>query len=303
MSREEVARAGLLKAALAGKTRHEQGCRTHAPLPTPRGWPMMAPMITARLGLVLVLLVGPLAADAQQPGKALLGSASSGVNRLSLISPASRPSRQRLRELGYVEGRNIVIQYRWAEGDYERLPGLAKELVGLNLDLIVAGGGPSSALAVKAATKTIPVVFLGGPAVDTGIVPSIARPGGNLTGFDVLGVDLDTKRLELLKEALPRVARVAVLWNPGSRTDTSAARTRGSRQPHVGCAASLLGSPAPGRDRHRLRSDGARARPMPCSCWPIRCSTVSGNELWTSQRGRASQQSTSGESSPRMGAS
>jgi len=118
-----------------------------------------------------------------------------------------------LRELGYVEGRNIVIEYRWAEGDYNRLPRLVKELVGLNPDLILCGG-PPAALAVKAATKTIPVVFIAGNPVGAGIVPGLAKHGGNLTGFDVFAEELDAKRLELLKEALPKAARVALLLNP-----------------------------------------------------------------------------------------
>jgi len=122
--------------------------------------------------------------------------------------------RQGLRDLGYVEGRTIVIESRWAEGNYERLPNLAKELIGLNPDLIVAAGGPPAARALKSATTTIPVVFVSGSAVAAGIVSSLARPEGNLTGFEVLAEELDAKRLELLKQALPRAARIAVLWNP-----------------------------------------------------------------------------------------
>jgi len=165
------------------------------------------------LAVILSLNLAPLAAEAQPAGKTyrigFLGSQSPAGQRTRLEA-----FRQGLAEHGYVEGRNVIIEYRWAEGDYKRLPGLAKELVALTPDLIVSSGGPPAALALKAATKTIPIVFLGGPAVEMGIVPSIARPGGNLTGFDVFAVDLDGKRLGLLKEALPKASRVAVLWNP-----------------------------------------------------------------------------------------
>jgi putative ABC transport system substrate-binding protein len=162
------------------------------------------------------LLAAPLAGGAQP--------AASKTARIGYLSSQSASGeqayreafRQGLRDLAYVEGRNLVIEYRWADGNYERLPGLAKELVGLNVDLIVSVGGPPAARAAKAATTSIPVVFVSGSAVEAGIVPSLARPGGNLTGFDVLAEELEAKRLELLKEMLPRVTQVAVLWNPGT---------------------------------------------------------------------------------------
>jgi ABC-type uncharacterized transport system substrate-binding protein len=124
--------------------------------------------------------------------------------------------RQGLRERGYVEGQNIVIEYRAADGKIERFPGLATELVGLNLDLIVAGNTPA-ARAAKNATATIPIVVpvMGDPVGD-GLVASLARPGGNITGMTFLGPELATKRLELLKQALPAVSRVAALWHPGA---------------------------------------------------------------------------------------
>jgi putative ABC transport system substrate-binding protein len=171
-----------------------------------------------RLGLivtlVLALLAAPLAVDAQQSKIARIGylssqSASGGQEYRDAF-------RQGLRELGYVEGQNLVIEYRWADGNYERLPSLAKELVDLNLDLIVSTGGPPAARAAKAATTTIPVVFVSGSALEAGIVSSLARPGGNLTGFDVFAEELDGKRLELLKQMIPKAALVAILWNPGT---------------------------------------------------------------------------------------
>jgi putative ABC transport system substrate-binding protein len=124
--------------------------------------------------------------------------------------------RQGLRDLGYVEGRNLAIELRWAEGDYQRLPRMAEELVALNPDVIVAAGGPPPARALKAATQTIPVVFIAGSAMSAGIVSSLSRPGGNLTGLEVFAEELDAKRLELLHEILPKALHVAALWNPGN---------------------------------------------------------------------------------------
>ena len=169
----------------------------------------------AAVVLTFVLLTAPFVTLAQPAGKA------HRIGYLSSLSASGGRSqfeafRQGLRDLGYVEGRTIFIEARWAEGNYERLPNLARELVGLNLELIVSAGGPPAARALKSATATIPVVFVSGSAVAAGIVSSIARPGGNVTGFEILAEALDTKRLELVKETLPRAARVAVLWNPGN---------------------------------------------------------------------------------------
>ena len=123
--------------------------------------------------------------------------------------------RQGLRDLGYVEGRNLVIEYRDAEGKVERLPALAPELVALNVDVIVAPGTPQ-ALAAKQATRTIPIVFTAAidPVTD-GLVTSLARPGGNVTGLATLSSELVGKNLEQLKQAVPGVSRVAILWQPG----------------------------------------------------------------------------------------
>jgi ABC transporter substrate binding protein len=125
--------------------------------------------------------------------------------------------RQGLRDLGYVEGRNVVIEYRDAGGNFERLPALAAELVALKVDVILAGGTPH-ALAAKHATRTIPIVFAGatGP-VENGLVTSLARPGGNLTGLSVLPQEeLVGKRLELIKQAVPGISQVAILRQPGA---------------------------------------------------------------------------------------
>ncbi|HEX9661773.1 MAG TPA: ABC transporter substrate-binding protein, partial [Candidatus Binatia bacterium] len=152
-------------------------------------------------------------ADAQQPAR---------IHRIGILinTPASAQStqveafRRRLRELGYVEGKNIVIEYRYAEGKLERLPDLAAELVRLKVDVIVTAG--PAILAAKKASTTIPIVFaVATDPVGLGLVSSLARPGGNITGLSLMWPDLNGKRLELLKEAFPKVARVAFLWGSG----------------------------------------------------------------------------------------
>src|SRR5258708_23121615 len=132
----------------------------------------------------------------------------------SAPAPVLALFRRELRALGYVEGKNIAIEYRSAEDKLDRLPALADELVRLKVDLVFA---PSTnlALVAKNATKTIPIVFVGsGDPVAAGLVDSLARPGGNITGFTRIGTVLVGKRLELLKEAIPKLSRVAVMWNP-----------------------------------------------------------------------------------------
>jgi putative ABC transport system substrate-binding protein len=153
----------------------------------------------------------PLAARSQQPAKPVIGF-------LGSASPSTFASRivairQGLRDFGYVEGTNITIEYRWAEGRYERLPELAAELVRSNVDLILTHGTPGS-LAAKRATTTIPIVMANiGDPVATGVVASIARPGGNITGQTFFNPELRAKRVELLKEVMPRLTHVAVILN------------------------------------------------------------------------------------------
>ena len=140
------------------------------------------------------------------------GSASGYLSRVNAM-------REGLRDLGYVEGKNIVIEYRWAEEKYDRLPNLAAELVGLKVDLIITHGTPGSR-AAKQATTTIPIVIAAiGDAVEAGVVASLARPGGNITGSSFFMPELTAKRLELIKEAIPSVSRVAVLLNPDNRVN------------------------------------------------------------------------------------
>ena len=154
-------------------------------------------------------------APAQQPKKVPL------IGYLSLLDPAressrSEPIRLALRERGYIEGQNIAIEYRYAEGRPDRVPGHAAELVRLKVDIIVVASGDPWIRAAKDATKTIPIVMVGvgSDPVRAGFVESLARPGGNVTGLTALNTELGGKRLELLKEAVPKLARVAVLYDP-----------------------------------------------------------------------------------------
>jgi len=169
-----------------------------------------APLAAA---LVLGLLTSPLAAEAQQAAKV------PRIGWLGADPDSGRHMRetflQGLRDLGYVEGRNVVIEYRFAEGKLERYPALAAELVALKVDVIVAPITPA-ALAAKQATRTLPIVFIAvGDPVTSGLVTSLARPGGNVTGLSNINTELVGKCLEQLKQAVPGVSRVAVLWQPG----------------------------------------------------------------------------------------
>ena len=164
---------------------------------------------------VVVLLAVAVIAEAQQPKKV------ARIGYLSAQDPARASAgaeaiRQALRELGYIEGQNIAIEYRYAEGKSKQDPELAAELVRLKVAVIIAAGGDRLVLATKNATKTIPIVMMGtgSDPVETGLVESLARPGGNVTGLTSLSRELGGKRLELFKEAVPKLARVAVLYDP-----------------------------------------------------------------------------------------
>ena len=162
------------------------------------------------------LLAAPLAAKAQQAAK------TARIGYLSPNAAAVNPRlveafRQGLGDLGYVEGRNLLIEFRSAEGKSERLPALATELVALKVDVILSGGGTLAALAAQQATRTLPIVIVAvGDPVTSGLVTSLARPGANVTGLSLLFPELVSKCLELLKQAVPGVSRVAVLSQPGA---------------------------------------------------------------------------------------
>jgi putative tryptophan/tyrosine transport system substrate-binding protein len=157
----------------------------------------------------------PLAASAQQPAMPVIGFLSSRSPGESAGVVAA--FRDGLREGGFVEGQNLVIAFRWAEGHYDRLPGLAAELIGLRVAVLFAAGGPPSALAAKAATSTIPVVFSAvSDPLRLGLVPSLNRPGGNVTGMSFLNSEIIGKSSQLLKEMTPAAAAIAYLLNPSS---------------------------------------------------------------------------------------
>jgi putative tryptophan/tyrosine transport system substrate-binding protein len=211
-------------------------------------------------GTGAVLLAAPLAAEAQQAVKvARIGFL---AGNLAAIPHLREAFLQGLRDLGYVEGRNVVIEDRDAKGKLERLPALAAELVALKVDVIVAGSTPH-ALAAKQATRTLPIVFAAADdAVGSGLVTGLARPGGNVTGLSFLAPELVGKRLELLKQAVPGVTQVAVLWQPGGLGE----RTEQDQLKEADVAARALGvrlqfvearGPA---DIDRAFSDMTRAR-------------------------------------------
>ena len=176
----------------------------------------------------------PLAARAQQQ-----------MPVIGMLNPATpdgyaavlRKFREGLKRTGYVEGENVAFEYRWAENDVSRLPELAADLVRRRVALIAATGGPSSALAAKAATSKIPILFtVGGDPVRLGLVASLGRPGGNLTGTNFFIFELGAKRLEALHELVPSIARLAVLVDPSNAEITAGNLKEGTGSPRNGLA-------------------------------------------------------------------
>ena len=214
-----------------------------------------------------IALLGGAAAMAARRARAAAGDAVVGF-----LNPASpdmfadrlRAFRQGLKDTGYVEGENVAIEYRWAENQLDRLPALAAELVRRPVAVIVASGGPAAAFAAKAATTTIPIVFgVGEDPVKLGLVASLARPGGNLTGINFFAAELTAKRLDLLRELVPAATRVAVLVNPTSPLAETTLRDVEPAAPRHGAA-----NPGPQRqhqprDRRGLRNPRARAAGRP----------------------------------------
>ena len=176
---------------------------------------MIGKALTLVVAFTLSVLLTPPATEAQQrdhlPRVGYLGTSS------ALLEPELvKAFREGLRDLGYVEGRNILIEYRWAEGNYQRYPDLVADLVNLKVDLILTTGTPG-ALAAKRATQTIPIVMaVAGDAVGAGLVSSLARPGGNVTGLTAINPDLEGKRLGILREVFPKLTTLVVLLNPSN---------------------------------------------------------------------------------------
>jgi putative tryptophan/tyrosine transport system substrate-binding protein len=227
----------------------------------------------------VAILITPLAIEAQQVAK---------VPRIGFLqlNPAANPHLreaflQGLRDLGYVEGRNVVIEYRSAEGKAERLPALAAELVALKVDVLVSGGGTPTALAAKQATRTLPIVFASAadPVTD-GLVTSLARPGGNVTGSSYLAPELVGKCLEQLKQAVPGVSRVAVLREPsatGERTEKDMLKEAEVAARALGVQLQLVEARGPA-DFDRAFSEMTRAR--------AGALTVLGSAMFSSERRR-----------------
>src|SRR5215471_1638980 len=179
--------------------------------------------------------VWPLTAHAQQRAMPVIGYL--GPESATAFASRVRAFRQGLGETGYAEGRNVAIEFRWAESQHSRLPALAADLVGRQVAVIVAPGGAPAALAAKSVTSTIPIVFeMGADPIAIGLVNSLNRPGGNLTGVSSLNVGVTPKRLEILHEAVPTAGVVAVLVNPTSPTTDSQLRSLQPAAQPSGCS-------------------------------------------------------------------
>ena len=190
-------------------------------------------------GLGAAAFAAPLEARAQQHSIPVIGFLS-GRSRAE-VGPALAEFHRGLGDLGFVEGRNVEIDYQWAEGRYDRLPGLAAALVERPVVVIAASGGNSAALAAKAATSAIPIVFtLGGDPVTMGLVSSLNEPGGNATGVTLFITELGAKRFELLRELAPKAARIAVLVNPSYPSGVAEARDVQARGPALGLDVDLF---------------------------------------------------------------
>ncbi len=217
-------------------------------------------MIRTTVLALMILPLPVLAGSAASPGQP--GPKVPRIGYLSPFSPGTEPIRpafeafhQGLRDLGWIPGKNVTIEYRWAEEKYDRLPGLATELVRLNVDVIYATA-LHAALAAKGATSTIPIVFAGlGDPVSVGLVAGLARPGGNVTGLAGLALELSGKRLELLKEVVPSLTRVAVLTNPSHPMTTPIMRETQNAAKTLGVRLQVIEVREPGKIRGGVRGD------------------------------------------------
>jgi len=215
----------------------------------------------------LIMLVGsaaaawPLAARAQQRAVPVIGYL--GAQSPHAFASRVRAFSQGLDEAGFAEGRNVTIEFRWAEGQHNRLSALAADLAGRQVDVIVAPGGAPAAIAAKSATTTIPIVFeMGADPIALGLVSSLNRPGGNLTGVSSLNVEVSPKRLDLLRELIPAASAVAVLINPTSPTADSQLRNLQAAADTLGLKLHMLHAAIESdfagafETLHQLRPDG-----------------------------------------------
>jgi putative ABC transport system substrate-binding protein len=238
------------------------------------------------LSLVAGAVAWPLAARAQQ--KTPVIGFLSMTESTGTPGPFSTALREGLGETGFVEGRNVTFEHRWAEGNYDRLPALAADLVARKVDAIVAVGGPGPALAAKRATATIPIVFAGvGDPLVLGLVASLARPGGNLTGFSVTTTELMPKRFELLFDLVPRARVIALLINPKNEFSQTwigsvqeAARAKGVELPILKAATET--------EMTRLSQPSPSAMPTRSFLAPIRSSAAAARRSWRWHRGTPS---------------
>ena len=209
----------------------------------------------------------PLGAQAQQAAAPLVGFLHGGTSDGAAHQATN--FHHGLHQIGYVEGRNITTEYRWAEGHYDRLPALARDLVGNRPAVIAATGGVASALAAKAASKDIPIVFLmGDDPVKFGLVTSLNRPGGNLTGVSFLAPALEAKRVELLRELVPTAGTIAVLVNPNSPGAEGRLRDVREAAGLLGQQFSIVNASSEG-DIEVAFANVAQHGPTPSSSFPI----------------------------------
>jgi putative tryptophan/tyrosine transport system substrate-binding protein len=201
----------------------------------------------------------PLAARAQQPAMPIVGIINAGFPETSVLRVTA--FRQGLGELGYAEGQNVTIEYRWAEGRYDRYPEIVADLIRRKASVIATGASGPAAFAAKAATTSIPIVFgVGEDPVRLGLVASLARPGANATGVNFFTAEVAAKRLGLLRELAPGTTRVAVLVNPANAASAeSTARDVKAAAPALGLQVQMTQCEQHPRDRHRLCKPRARA--------------------------------------------
>jgi putative ABC transport system substrate-binding protein len=206
----------------------------------------------------------PLAARAQQAAMPVIGWLNAGPAHDPLFENFTNVFLSALKDAGYLDGQNVEIDFRWAEGDYTRLPALAAELVAKRAALIVAGG-PSAALAAKAATATIPIVFtVGADPVALGLIASLSHPGGNATGVSIVMDDLETKRLGLLREVVPEARAIVALLNPKNPTfETQSKDVRESART-MGVEILILSAAT-------STASGTRQTACSCGCGPSAC--------------------------------